>query len=499
MERSRLSPPHLPASSSDLSDQTPSTSSTLTPSSIPILGGNKTHKYESLAGEEQEEEDISYRGAAEESSPRIKDTSVHGLNIKFPDHNPNRFSLPTKIEQVSPEPQEYGKGRGDSMLTPNPVRFSKHQSYQSLGGGRVADSPYPDEGYSFTRSSPQSLYSPYTYDDNESTRRMRASATFSLDPTRALDEMKCESRDKLQTSRGSWLSITILVLALYSTIFSALWLGIAVAKPTWKTISKDKFSPSTASLLFTAFAKSIELSFVTVFVAALGQVLSHTAIRKGSKGITVADMLLRQWIQQPGSLITHWEAIRFSALTLTGMLTLTATLISMLYTTASDGLVAPKPLMGNFENRMLVGQVKSIFANNTYQIQHCKSPISESEDPWNAGANCMEIEHSGQAYHNFMQYLPMWAGFTNSTRDGSTRMADRPPPVGMLWDNTTVTGSWILEESVEQQSDLLNRTINNVTLAMPLASVVGAAKAKNNSILQPQDYNVRASLSLPYT
>jgi len=55
-------------------------------------------------------------------------------------------------------------------------------------------------------------------------------------------------------------------------------------------------SPSTATLLSALFAKTIELSFVAVFVAFLGQVLSRIAFYKGSKGITIAQMSMRSWV-----------------------------------------------------------------------------------------------------------------------------------------------------------------------------------------------------------
>lgn len=57
-------------------------------------------------------------------------------------------------------------------------------------------------------------------------------------------------------------------------------------------------SPATASLLAAGFAKSIELSFVTVFVTFLGQVLSRRALIKRSRGITISEMSMRQWIMQ---------------------------------------------------------------------------------------------------------------------------------------------------------------------------------------------------------
>ena len=97
-------------------------------------------------------------------------------------------------------------------------------------------------------------------------------------------------------------------------------------------------APSTASLLSALFAKTIELSFVTVFVAFLGQVLSRRAIAKNSVGVTIADMSMRAWVMQPGTLITHWEAVKYAGFTTLGAIALIATLMAMLYTTAADAL-----------------------------------------------------------------------------------------------------------------------------------------------------------------
>lgn len=75
----------------------------------------------------------------------------------------------------------------------------------------------------------------------------------------------------------------------------------------------------------------------------------------------------------------------------------------------------------------------------------------------------------------------------------------------MLFDNTTVTGSWIQTDT----SDLTaafnkhSRIVNNVTMSMPHAGVFSAAHDAKNGILQPEDlagvgeYSVRASVVSP--
>ena len=41
---------------------------------------------------------------------------------------------------------------------------------------------------------------------------------------------------------------------------------------------------------------------------------------------------------QPGTMITHFESLRYAGATFLGMIALTATLCGMLYTTGSDAL-----------------------------------------------------------------------------------------------------------------------------------------------------------------
>lgn len=154
-----------------------------------------------------------------------------------------------------------------------------------------------------------------------------------------LSEFYCPSRSNVLQSRLSWVPMTILVLAFYATIFSGVYLIVAFCQPRWAIIGDaGGVSPSTANLLCQFFAKTIELAYVTICVAFLGQVLSRRALMKDSKGISLADMSMRAWIMQPGSMIVHWETLRFSALTFLGVIALITMFVGMLYTTAAEAL-----------------------------------------------------------------------------------------------------------------------------------------------------------------
>ncbi|KAA8641796.1 uncharacterized protein ATNIH1004_010735 [Aspergillus tanneri] len=174
----------------------------------------------------------------------------------------------------------------------------------------------------------------------ESSKRSDSPDPKDPDPDHDLYHIRCPTQQSVQQRRLSWVPLTILVLAVYATILSGIYLVIALVRPRYgHAIGEDKgLAPSTATLLSALFAKTIELSYVTVCVAFLGQVLSRRALTQGSRGITISDMSMRSWIMQPGALIVHWETLRYSAATVLGAITLTATVVAMLYTTAAEAL-----------------------------------------------------------------------------------------------------------------------------------------------------------------
>ena len=483
------SPPH-PAISPEVVEpqvQSPSTISSYIPSIISSVHPGAGY----TPIDDFQDQDTSYKGASpKQSGQEDEDDSVHGLRIQFPDDGEERERRLSFGATVMHKPSS------NSLLSPNSAR--------SMGLGRRSRSASLDseeQDITYRRGSEPSLYRSYTEDDdtrNLARPRASTSATsITIGQTLHPDEPLCKTKHHFFQGRANWLYITIISLSVYSTVFSAIWLGLAVTKPHYGRHIMDNgpLTPSTASLLCAAFAKTIELSFVTVFVSFLGQVLSHRAIVSNSKGITIAEMAMRAWVQQPGTMITHWESVRYAGLTFLGAISLTAALMAMFYTTASDALVAPKLKFGSSKLRVLHGEVKTIFANESQQIANCKTPMNNDNDNWNYGPTCVEIEHSGQAYHNYAQFLTNWDVIIK-TGNGTTDQLRRPLPVGMLYDNTSITGSWVEINNMNNVSNAFNRVVNNVTLAMPLTSVFNAAKHPVNGILQPQELDVGHTLLL---
>ncbi|KAM0259572.1 hypothetical protein ACHAPA_010657 [Fusarium lateritium] len=316
----------------------------------------------------------------------------------------------------------------------------------------------------------------------------------------------CSSSRDIHQPRSSWLSITIYVLSIYSTVGSGIWLVTAILQPRWghKIASGASLSPSTATTLAALLAKTIEMSFVTVFVSCIGQVLTRRAFIRKAHGMSLAEMTMRNWVIQPGSLITHFETLPSSSLTLLGMLSLTATLAASFYTTASDAMVSPKLKSGSWESTELTGYVRASYANAAYVREDCPYLFNSTEDI-HAAESCMNVQFSGQSYRNLLNYMNMWTGINRNGTVISSDMKKRPGGTTLLHDNTTMHGSWIETEhgDVAAQFEDLGRIINNVTLALPHPGVYAASTLKENGILQPDDlagvgeYTVRAGVVSP--
>ncbi|KAI1812397.1 hypothetical protein GGS20DRAFT_578380 [Poronia punctata] len=319
---------------------------------------------------------------------------------------------------------------------------------------------------------------------------------------------ECYSRRDVHIKRWSWLYVTLILLSVYSTILSGLWLIVSIVQPRYgrgiSTGAGWKLDPSGATLVATLVARTIELSFVTVFVAVLGQVLTRRAFSMRSKGVTLAELAMRNWVIQPGSLITHWEGLPHAGTSLLGALTLTATICSLLYTTASDAMVSPKLNMQDWQSVELKGLVKTSYANPFYVGENCQSPL-RTVDPLNWNYSCLDVLFSGQSYHSLITYLTEWDDINKRGNETLLHIEDRPTAKHNLFDNTTMEAMWIETEYSDMKTSIEKhgRVVNNVTLAMPHPGVYAAATDPINNILQPNDlrglgeYSIEASVASP--
>ncbi|KAG6044761.1 hypothetical protein E4U39_003036 [Claviceps sp. Clav50 group G5] len=301
----------------------------------------------------------------------------------------------------------------------------------------------------------------------------------------------CSSRANAKGPHASWITAIILILSIYSTVMSVIWLVVSINQPTWgHTIStKAKLQPSTATLITALLAKTIELSFVTVFITLLGQFITRKSFRKRNRGgMTLAEITMRNWILQPGSLVTHYETVPYAGLTPLGVLTLIATMTSMLYTTASDAMVSPKLMNTGWENRSLSGPVASSYANVQYQTNTCPDMFASIPRVMDNDIACMQIQFAGQSHRNLFSFMSTWADIkANGT--SKVQLKDRPVGRHLLYENITMTATWIDTDygNVTANFEQYERIVNNVTMAMPHPGVYAAATAPENNIMQPAD------------
>ncbi|KAJ5587733.1 uncharacterized protein N7459_003498 [Penicillium hispanicum] len=395
---------------------------------------------------------------------------------------------------VSVQPHSAWNPLGRSSPAPDYAYLppSRHESF--------SDEVFREVGLGISNPSDE----PIPHDKRKPLLSEATTTDFLKTPAISQHAPNCPTRATVLQRRFSWVPVTSVLLAFYATVFSGIYLVIAFLKPRWDNIGDyGPIAPSTANLLCAFFAKTIELAYVTISVAFLGQVLSRRALVKESHGISIADMSMRAWIMQPGSMIVHWESLRYSALTFLGAMALVATVVAMLYTTAAEALVSPKLSLGPTVSTSLWGRVYTSFANPDYLASHCETPISVSMDPVDRNTTCLAMEHVGVAYHNYQQWLTTWTKFVASGNDTVDQLRARPFPSGSIWDNTTVRGSWIEVNDITQLSRQHNRMVNNITMAMPHGGIPGAAMDAWNNIRQPQDasgegkYNIEASVPSP--
>lgn len=141
--------------------------------------------------------------------------------------------------------------------------------------------------------------------------------------------------------RTRWVTTSIILISIYATAVSGLFLVIALRGPEWPMIrTNGSLTPSNASLLIAIVAKTVELSFGASVVAFIGQVLSRRSlsVRGSGRGITLAEMSMRNWIGAPGYMVANFETVRYALFSILGIVSFIAAIVATVYTSASDAL-----------------------------------------------------------------------------------------------------------------------------------------------------------------
>lgn len=140
--------------SPDPSDRSPISASSFIPSIISSVHHRPGYQRVTSA----QEEDTSYKGSSRYEED-VGDGSVNGLRIEFPEHDNNRLSFGASIDKTKSSPAM--PGSTELLLSPSSAR-SIRKSYPS------DESPeFDDRSTSYGRSTPSSLYSPYTADTGQ--------------------------------------------------------------------------------------------------------------------------------------------------------------------------------------------------------------------------------------------------------------------------------------------------------------------------------------------
>lgn len=311
---------------------------------------------------------------------------------------------------------------------------------------------------------------------------------------------KCESAKGIKGSRRTWSSVITIMLSVYSTAISGAFLLVALIGPNYKTITTNgKVTPSSSTLISAILAKTIELSFVTVIIALIGQELSRRASStRRRSGVTLAELSMRGWVAQPGTMISRWEGVRYAGLSALGVVAIVAALLAMLYTSAAAALVQPQLTAGKWHWREMQGNVSSSFANVRQIAKDCYTPVPREIDPEAHDETCVNIEHAAAAYKNYYTYLGAWS---NKTRKANS--SDRPSGTAWLSNDTSVIAPWIYNPAAARIDDTTGIIVNNVSLAYPHTGVISAARDPSNMISQPKDldgvgrYTINASVPSP--
>lgn len=292
----------------------------------------------------------------------------------------------------------------------------------------------------------------------------------------------CPARRKIRSSRFTWLNVTMICICSVSTALSAIFVVLASKGQRYGDYignNPDATLSISAAILWTSvMAKTIELTFVTGFVAFLGQVLSRRAFAESnSRGVTLSELTIWRWVVQPGTLVAQPEIARYTGMSALGILTLLGTILSTLYVTAATALVQPISQQSDWRTKSMCGSVQTDFANIVYIEQLCPTPDLDRQY---AGSTCMQIDNAGKSYYNLAQYIGRWADTVNAGEIFPTTQEDRPAWIGIPYVNTTVVPQWVNVIDTAEVSRKYQRVINNVTLALPHVGVTNAARDERN-------------------
>ncbi|KAI1869263.1 uncharacterized protein JN550_005893 [Neoarthrinium moseri] len=292
---------------------------------------------------------------------------------------------------------------------------------------------------------------------------------------------ECHARHDVSIEAWDWLYICQIIMSILATVGSAVALFLAIHRKQWGQVispsSEARMSHATSQSVFNGLYKLVEVMFAAVFVTFIGQILTRRAFAKNSKAINVAEVTMRNWVNQPGSLLTQYQGLPYAGLNMLGALTILATIGALLYSTACTALISPKPMWGQWNYDVNIhGYAWASWANIYYIKSTCPAIGSAFGDDYEYPWACLQIKFNGDSYRNLMAFLETWQNGTKAT----AVLSDRPPARAIIYGNTTLTSTWL---DVYEPAEIVDgRLINNVTLAMPHAGVSSLYSEKTSAL-----------------
>ena len=147
------------------------------------------------------------------------------------------------------------------------------------------------------------------------------------------------------------------------------------------------------------------------------------------------------------------------------------------------------------------GFVKTVFSNYTHVEVNCQTPIT-TLDSENDGSTCVDIQLAADSYYNYDTYLSRWTDFAKTT-NGTSDMSIRPHGFAQFNENITIDAPWVNIVDVNTATQKGDRSVLNITLALPNVAVVKASQERINHIPQPTisdgfgAYSLRAAVPSP--
>jgi hypothetical protein len=220
------------------------------------------------------------------------------------------------------------------------------------------------------------------------------------------------TRSDIVGGRNSWIPLALLLLSVVGTVMSTIAAVVAHRSIDFKVGKSGGLSLASATSICAALAKLNEMTLVTLIVAIIGQTLSRRLYAGRGSGVSIAEMNMRAWITQPGSVFNNLASTFRTANIYLGAITLWTTVVAMLYTTAAEALIYPKLRMRDLAQQKLYGTVRASFANVAFLKESCKTPIGDT-DADKRGTACFHISFAGQSFHNFQSFLAQWDTLPN--------------------------------------------------------------------------------------